>query len=174
MKRVCEYCLSEFEGPRQARFCSDAHRKAFARSPGERARQDADLDPSLPERQFDMAEPVQELPVPLLVEQARAGKLRLSGEDEQRIRKFFGYADSETRTLAERDAAAARMLGRSSSFPSEQEYVERVLDGARAHHERTSSGATLSTVSLSDRLRRAEAYARWRYRGFLRGEVASL
>jgi len=33
-------------------------------------------------------------------------------EEEQRIRDIFGYSSSETRTKAERDAAAERMMER--------------------------------------------------------------
>lgn len=32
MQRSCVFCGASFAGPPQARFCSDAHRKAFART----------------------------------------------------------------------------------------------------------------------------------------------
>lgn len=32
MQRTCEYCGAQFDGSPQARFCSEAHRKAAARS----------------------------------------------------------------------------------------------------------------------------------------------
>jgi hypothetical protein len=102
------------------------------------------------------------------VELGERVEVPLALEEEQRLRERFGYTSSEKRTKAERAA------GRPSGFPSEREYVERALEAARAYHEQTSPGATLSTVSLEDRLRRAEGYARWRYRGFFRAEVASL
>jgi hypothetical protein len=146
MMAFCAVCGNEFEARAGARFCSAICRQRAHRGGS------VEITNSLGER----------VEIPLSV------------EEEQRLRQRFGYTSSERRTMAERDAAAARMLGRSSSFPSEQEYVAQALEGARAHHTETSSGATLSTVSSGDRLRRAEAYARWRYRGFLRGEVASL
>jgi hypothetical protein len=38
--------------------------------------------------------------------------------EEQAIRDFYGYSASETRTKAERDQAARRMLGKEESWPS--------------------------------------------------------
>ncbi|HEY7421481.1 MAG TPA: hypothetical protein VH541_05680 [Gaiellaceae bacterium] len=55
-------------------------------------------------------------PVERLVAEARAGRA-LTDADEQRIRDFYGYQRSETRTLAERDAAAARALLDAAPLP---------------------------------------------------------
>ena len=45
-----------------------------------------------------------------LMAAARAGRLTLTDAEEQRIRDEAGYSQSERRTLAERDAAARRMV----------------------------------------------------------------
>jgi len=45
-----------------------------------------------------------------LIQAARAGQVELTEAEEQFIRDFLGYAGSEKRTLAERDAAAKRMV----------------------------------------------------------------
>lgn len=52
-----------------------------------------------------------------LTRAARAGRVTLTPAEEQRIRDEMGYALSETRTLAERDAAAARMVESIGSRP---------------------------------------------------------
>ena len=115
-----------------------------------------------------------DLPV-VQVDEDDDGPLGELVDDEQLLRDSFGYARSEERTKAERDAAAARMLGTTApTIPSLEVYVAEGLAGARLYHEQTSPQATGSTKELEVRLARAEAYARWRYRGFLAGEIASL
>jgi len=89
-----------------------------------------------------------------LIAHGRAGG-QLTAAEEQRIRDHFGYASSETRTLAERDAAAQRITGKPAL--TEEEYVRLMMSDSRLLNRR-----------------RAERYARWRYREFVRGEVASL
>jgi hypothetical protein len=96
-------------------------------------------------------------------------------DEEQLLRDRFGYARSEERSKAERDPAAARMLGTTApTIPNLEVYVQEALAGARLYHEQTNPQATGSTKELEVRLARAEAYARWRYKGFLAGEIASL
>lgn len=50
-----------------------------------------------------------DLDVPQLVALARADKLKLTPDEEQRIRDHFGYAPSELRTLKTRDAVAEKI-----------------------------------------------------------------
>jgi hypothetical protein len=51
----------------------------------------------------------------------------LEGEErEQAIRDHFGYAASETRTQAERDAAAVRMMAKAPLTPEADEAIERL------------------------------------------------
>jgi hypothetical protein len=153
--RTCEGCGIEFEGAPQARFHSDACRKAFSRR----------ADPSLPVRQL-RTEKIVELDEGPLGEEVDA---------EQLLREGLGYAKSESRTKAERDATAARILGTSGpTIPSLEVYVEEAKAGARKHHAEQSPDARDSTKELEVRIARAEAYARWRYKGFLAGEIASL
>jgi len=120
MIKTCEFCLSEFEGAAQARFCSDAHRKAFRRRFDEGRR--ASVDPDLPERQVDEPEP-EELDVPALVAAAKAGRV-LSDSEEQRIRDYWGYAPSETRTWAEREQAAQRIM---ANLPEEPAWLDEMV-----------------------------------------------
>ncbi len=97
-------------------------------------------------------------------------------DTEQMIRDRFGYTASETRTKAERDEAARRMLAKTGneSWPDEESYVRHELEQTRRQFARTSLQATESTKTLEATLERAERYARWRYRGWRSGEVASL
>lgn len=77
--------------------------------------------------------------------------------DEEALKKRFGYAPSENRTAAERQAVADKILKKTSRIPSEEEYVAQAL----------------RLPNLIDR-DGAERYARWRYRAWLAGEVANL
>jgi hypothetical protein len=89
--------------------------------------------------------------------------------EEQSIRDFWGFTPSETRSKAERDEAAERMLkGRPTS--TLDSYVEETVEGARLEGVRRGESGEL----LRDRLFRAEAYARWRWAGVQDGSVASL
>jgi hypothetical protein len=138
MVKTCLNCGVEFDGSAQARFHSEACRKAYGR------------------RSVEEVVPV----------------LALDAEQAERDR--WGYSPSETRTKVERDAAAQRMLGRESMLPSEEVYVKQCVELARLHHAQTSPDARDSTVNLETRLAQAEAYAHWRYRGFMAGEIESL
>ena len=86
MLKNCLYCGAPFEGAAQARFCSNAHRVAYSRTRTKEPVQGEAVQ----------AEPVR----------------RLTPVEEQQIRDELGYAKSETRTKAERDAAAKRMVER--------------------------------------------------------------
>jgi hypothetical protein len=88
---------------------------------------------------------------------------------EQKIRDELGYSPSEKRTQAERNAAAERILGEQRAGPlTEESYVAHQLAITRLQMQQ----------GLKDpdgkRLERCEAYARWRWKGFHAGEIASL
>jgi len=105
MDRRCEHCGELFEGRPNARFCSEAHRKAYAR---------------------------------VVTSEG------LTPAQEQAIRDDLGYTSSETRSKAERDAAAARMLQKTRLSPAEQEEIDRVVSRLRAQeaeHERKVAAA---------------------------------
>jgi len=89
--------------------------------------------------------------------------------EEQSIRDFWGFTSSETRSKAERDAAAKRMTKNRPSLTLDS-YVQETLQGARLEGERRGESGEL----LQDRLKRAETYARWRWAGVQDGSVASL
>jgi hypothetical protein len=108
--RECVNCGVSFEGSPQARFHSDACRKAYARR--------RLVDETLPVRD------VSEAPVVVhgFVVEPQAVVVRrppfpagpISEEQEQAIRDY-GFSASEKRTRAERDAVAARIMARSRS-----------------------------------------------------------
>jgi hypothetical protein len=58
----------------------------------------------------------------------------------------------------------------------EEEYVRKELEQTRLYIESMLRPGTEKTTpqAISERLVRAERYARWRFRGFMEGEVASL
>jgi hypothetical protein len=102
-------------------------------------------------------------------ERQAAERAAAAEREEQAIRDFWGYTESETRSKAERDRAASRMLrGRPAS--TLDSYVKEAVEGARLEGVRRGETGEL----LQDRLRRAEAYARWRWAGVRDGSVASL
>jgi hypothetical protein len=107
---------------------------------------------------------------------------------EQQVRDRFDYTSSETRTKAERDATAERMLRKAGleakgiteeSYVQEQlaltrGYVKQLKPLVRAPQDPPSVIDKTSSEAVAERLRRAEKHARWRYRGFVAGEIASL
>ena len=115
MLRTCEHCGNEFEGAAQARFCSDAHRKAFARS-GE-VGQVGQAEVGQQEEVGQEVAQTRSRPtlVRELIDEARAGIIVLTPAEEQAIRDFMGYTSSEKRTLAERDRAAATIRAATKS-----------------------------------------------------------
>lgn len=69
------------------------------------------------------------------------------------------------------------VLGDRSALPglvSLDDYVSEGIRGAEIHFAQTNPNATASTTSLAEQIERAEQYARWRYQGFLAGEVVGL
>jgi hypothetical protein len=113
--------------------------------------------------------------------------------EEQQLRDHHRYTASERRTKAERDEAARRMVARSDAgivkpyAPlTEEVYVAQQLEEAkrsiarmlRPHIRAPQDPANVvdktSPEAIKERLERVEKYARWRYRGFLSGEVGSL
>jgi len=108
MTRTCAYCGREFEGPAQAKFCSDAHRKAasrIARGPNKPE------PPIVTDNQTIVVPSVEERPGTLrgLIAAARKGEITLTDREEQLIRNYYGYASSEKRTLLQRDKATEKM-----------------------------------------------------------------
>jgi hypothetical protein len=85
-----------------------------------------------------------------------------------------------------RDRVAAKILEQPQRPPlTEEEYVAEQLALTRAYvrHLRPLVRARqdpanvvdkTSPQAIAERLERAERYARWRYRGFLNGEIGSL
>lgn len=92
--------------------------------------------------------------------------------EEQRIRDRAGYTSSETRSQAERRAAADRMV--DERFESDEEaYVQREVAITRMLMEQGSLKEVVDSKGRG-RLARSEAYARWRWREYQRGSVGSL
>jgi len=185
MRYVCEHCRNEFEAEKPARFCCNAHRQAAHRRRVEERAVSELAEALTPTAQgADPKPPPSPAPPPVKDEI----------DEEQAIRDSFGYAASETRTRAERDAVAARIMGRASSevvlprfieFEGELRQITRSADitegdyianEVRVTQEQLKVGLirTHPVVNGKDRLNRTADYARWRYRGFLCGEVASL
>jgi hypothetical protein len=116
-------------------------------------------------------------------------KTALSEVEEQAIRDHHRYTESEKRTKAERDQAAERMLrkaGLEAKGITEESYVAEQLEQARLYiarmlrpHVRAPQDPPAvvdktSPQAVKERLERVEKHARWRYRGFVAGEIASL
>lgn len=92
-------------------------------------------------------------------------------EAEQRTRDRYGYSASETRTQAQRNAAAARMLGvKLTDDLDEEVYVRRELRETEAY----SRSLREDDEQRAQRLKRSEAYLRWRWAGYHEGTIASL
>jgi FtsZ-interacting cell division protein ZipA len=113
--------------------------------------------------------------------------------EEQQLRDHHRYTASERRTKAERDEAARTMLARSDAgivkpyAPlTEEVYVAQQLEEAKrsiarmlrphikAPQDPDNVVDKTSPQAIKERLERVEKYARWRYRGFVEGEIASL
>lgn len=96
-----------------------------------------------------------------------------AAESEQALRDRLGYAASESRSRAERQATADRILGKAAVPLDEESYVQREVELTR---EAMASGHLKEAVDAAGRgrLERAEAYARWRWREYHSGAVASL
>jgi hypothetical protein len=151
-----------------------------------RARKRAEVESSAePERPSWEAEPAEERQEAVKEMVIRAG---LSEAAEQQIRDRFGYTESEKRTKAERDEAAERMLRKAGleargiteeSYVQEQlaltrGYVRQLKPLVRAPQDPPTVIDKTSPQAVEERLARAEKHARWRYRGFVEGEIASL
>lgn len=149
MEKTCEVCGETFEAERpSARFCGPTCRsRAHRRQTEERA----------VEQLTEALTPVRQ-----------GSDQPLSEQEEQEIRDGFGFTPSEQRSQAERQATADRIVGRSKRL-TEDEYVRHEVEQTKLYIQRM-----VNKPADPERLARAEAYARWRYRGFLSGEVASL
>lgn len=168
-------------GGRPAKYGSDDERRA-ADAERKRLARERLVDPELPARDIN-EEPVTHPSIERVIAEATPGAL--SEEEEQTLRDHFGYSKSEKRTKAERDATAARILGRPSGggIVTLEQYVKQTrwealqysiaIGETDAPWQIPGTKETIENRRI-DRLDRAERYARWRYAGFLSGEVASL
>jgi len=150
MLKTCEHCGASFEGAPQARFCSDAHRKAHARS---RTKEQVGLGQAgqsvrvegVVEADFTPGDSARR-PGTLrgLIAAARRGEIVLSEREEQAVRNHFGYARSETRTLLERDAVAKRITGSSDRLVELPKVVVRYrMDGTPVEEPVGPAGLSL-------------------------------
>jgi putative SOS response-associated peptidase YedK len=98
-----------------------------------------------------------------------------SSAEKQRAYRERKRAELEEQQIEEVVPIEVEVLpaGRTPTI-SEEEYVREAMELARLHQQQTSPDARDSTVELEMRVARAEAYAHWRYRGFVAGEIASL
>jgi hypothetical protein len=95
-------------------------------------------------------------------------KTHTSAADRQR-------AYRERQVELEQEAQIAPVArGPNVAHVSEDEYVRHAVAQARAYAEQTSPDATLTTMTIGERVAAAAAYAHWRYRAYLAGEVTSL
>jgi len=85
----------------------------------------------------------------------------LSENEEQAVRDFWGYASSEKRTRAERQAVADRICGRTP--PTLEEARKAWIQQAqRMERRRVQKRASLGLLDdTAERKKRADAYARW-------------
>jgi hypothetical protein len=137
MEKRCENCGIRFEAAPQARFHSDACRKAFSRKTVE------EDDPGIP---LDYL-------------------MDLNEAEEQRLRDELGYAESEKRGEAERQEAADRILAKQRqnivNLPADIELVWRsdpetarfLIDGWGLEEFR---GSALHQAALGERRRAQE------------------
>jgi len=101
---------------RPRKWESDAERKRAERGsekPAENVSRNSPTEPTpspSPKRQSGPKPASRDsLTVPQLVAAARVGQITLTDQEEQIVRDFFGYAASESRSLAERDRVANRI-----------------------------------------------------------------
>jgi len=59
-------------------------------------------------------------------------------------------------------------------LPTEAEYVLQELEATREYIASLKVSDKTTPEAIRKRLERTEAYARWRYQGYLSGEIASL
>lgn len=91
---------------------------------------------------------------------------------EQEIRDRHGYGASETRSQAERQATAERIVGAPIYESREELYVAHQVAITKWQMEHGLKDVVDSLGRT--RLQRSEAYARWRWRSYHDGNVASL
>ena len=105
----------------------------------------------------------------------------LTKAEEKTLREAFGYADSEERSKAKRDAAASKILGRPVNMIDREAYIEgcrKIAEGTAkqmlAQFPGRDEAYELGAPGIPGRAERAARYAAWRFDAFQRGEVASL
>ncbi len=153
---------------REKRFESAAERTRAYR---ERKRAEV-VDPDLPEVDVSAPDEIGSRPLAALLKLAPTDAL--SEAEEQTLRDHFGYAQSETRTRAEREQAARRITGTPPGI-SEEEYVARNVAVARAQMVLPRDVAPEDFDEYaSASVKNVEKYARWRYAGVLDGSVGTL
>jgi len=108
-------------------------------------------------------------------------ELRYGADLEQALRDRFGYVSSESRSRAERDGVAARILaGAGGASLTREAYIDRGEALARetfceqGRRVSVSEGSVTNTLTEKQRVGNARRYAAWRWDGFHRGEVSSL
>jgi len=102
-------------------------------------------------------------------QQARDEEL---AEDLMRLR--WGYAPSETRTWAERQATADRIMAKCGGRPGGDARTRYIEEAVRAARSVTPQGDLRDAKAEAGREERAGKYAEWRWDGYVSGEVASL
>jgi hypothetical protein len=107
---------------------------------------------------------------------------------DRSLPQAFSTSTSESAQSEQRIRAAAQMLRRAGletqgiteeSYVVEQlaltrEYVRVLKPLVRAPQDPPDVVDKTSPQAIEERLERVEKYARWRYRGFVEGEIASL
>lgn len=107
------------------------------------------------------------------------GRPRKWESNAERMRATRAPAEnSAENSLTSQHPPYEKLIAPEKSLPakhilSESEYVTREVEITRRQMQIASLKDTLDTKGRG-RLERAERYARWRYRSFLAGEVASL
>ncbi|HSV08572.1 MAG TPA: hypothetical protein VLI07_18795 [Candidatus Binatus sp.] len=167
MRYTCEHCRNEFEADKPARFCCNAHRQAAHRERLRRA--ETNLEGQRLARQLTEEKATEELAEALTpvaqgsgpdvsVESPSTPPLTAEGQSGRQARDEV-YVEFE---------GEPRQVVREAQV-SEDEYIFNEVAQTRLYVE-----GIRSSVPVEERLKRTASYARWRYRGFLCGEIASL
>ncbi len=100
-------------------------------------------------------------------EKKASGEAAEREQEEQALRDHYGYNASETRTRAERQAAADRIMAKAGATPmTEQQRAERrdreaELGARLVVVERRARGVEVPMVVEGERVARAISHAQW-------------
>jgi len=100
-----------------------------------------------------------------------------SGDQGLEPRPIQSTSVFENENPPDPDTATRRVMAAASTVGlTEEGYVQACLDQTKAYIEQSLKPGTekVTKLAIQERLARAEAYARWRWAGFHRGEIASL